>query len=290
MMAFGSLILKKIVELQGLGRPMTLLLVLAVFCLAGAAFFVGEVVTLPVAAARSRPMRRAATLRRSRSFLRRAARQASRTLLMPVARSGSRAGRSRMTPRANIDGDRAQAEAAGMSRRISPTGFLAVKGSCALGGLFVGSAAGLAARRRRPAAGRAALRRRRLPRAGLRADHEDARPEGARSGRRCPTRSTCLPVSVEAGLGFDAALAKLNEHMEGPLAEEFGLMLPEMRIGESRSKALKRLSERVDAPELSPSPARSSRPTSSACRSAASCACRPPTRACAARPPPRSGP
>ena len=56
---------------------------------------------------------------------------------------------------------------------------------------------------------------------------------------------------MEAGLGFDASLAKLNENMEGPLAEEFGLTLSEMRIGESRSEALKRLSERVDAQELS---------------------------------------
>ena len=39
--------------------------------------------------------------------------------------------------------------------------------------------------------------------------------------------------------------------MEGPLAEEFGLTLGEMRIGESRQDALKRMSERVDAPELS---------------------------------------
>jgi tight adherence protein C len=58
-------------------------------------------------------------------------------------------------------------------------------------------------------------------------------------------------VSVEAGLGFDGAIAKLTEHMDGPLAEEFALTLNEMKIGESRQDALKRMSERVDAPELS---------------------------------------
>ena len=66
-----------------------------------------------------------------------------------------------------------------------------------------------------------------------------------------PDALDLLAVSVEAGLGFDASLAKLNENMEGPRAEEFGLTLSEMRIGESRSEALKRLSERVDAQELS---------------------------------------
>ena len=60
-----------------------------------------------------------------------------------------------------------------------------------------------------------------------------------------------LCVSVEAGLGFDAAVSKLNERMVGPLVDEFGLVLHEMRIGESRSEALKNLSERVDVPEVS---------------------------------------
>jgi tight adherence protein C len=60
-----------------------------------------------------------------------------------------------------------------------------------------------------------------------------------------------LCVSVEAGLGFDAAVAKLSERMVGPLVDEFGLVLHEMRIGESRSEALKNLSERVDVREVS---------------------------------------
>jgi tight adherence protein C len=59
-----------------------------------------------------------------------------------------------------------------------------------------------------------------------------------------------LCVSVEAGLGFDQALVKLNERMEGPLVDEFGLVLHEMRIGQSRSAALKNLSTRVEAPEV----------------------------------------
>jgi tight adherence protein C len=60
-----------------------------------------------------------------------------------------------------------------------------------------------------------------------------------------------LCVSVEAGLGFDQALVKLNERMSGPLVDEFALVLHEMRIGQSRSAALKNLAARVDAPEVS---------------------------------------
>src|SRR6478736_490163 len=71
-----------------------------------------------------------------------------------------------------------------------------------------------------------------------------------------------LCVSVEAGLGFDQALSKLSERMEGPLVDEFSLVLHEMRLGQSRS--------------------------ASRCR--ASCACSPRTCACAASLPPRRRP
>ena len=81
---------------------------------------------------------------------------------------------------------------------------------------------------------------------------------GARSRRRRDEVQAALPdaldllaVSVEAGLGFDAAISKLTEHMHGPLIDEFGLALTEMRVGEARQDALKKLSARVDSPELS---------------------------------------
>ena len=60
-----------------------------------------------------------------------------------------------------------------------------------------------------------------------------------------------LAVSVEAGLGFDAAVAKLTQHMEGPLTDEFELALGEMRIGESRPDALKKLAARAGTAEIS---------------------------------------
>jgi tight adherence protein C len=65
-----------------------------------------------------------------------------------------------------------------------------------------------------------------------------------------PDALDLLAVSVEAGLGFDAALSKLAAYMKGPLIEELALTLNEMRLGESRSEALRRLAGRVDVPEL----------------------------------------
>ena len=76
-----------------------------------------------------------------------------------------------------------------------------------------------------------------------------ARRERIRS--ELPDALDLLAVSVEAGLGLDGAIAKLTEHMDGALVDEFALTLGEMRIGESRSEALKKLAERVPAPEVS---------------------------------------
>src|SRR4051794_4711117 len=59
-----------------------------------------------------------------------------------------------------------------------------------------------------------------------------------------------LCVSVEAGLGFDAALAKVAEKMDGALVDEVKIVLHEMRIGEGRAQALKHMAERVDLSEM----------------------------------------
>ena len=69
--------------------------------------------------------------------------------------------------------------------------------------------------------------------------------------RQLPDSLDLLSVSVEAGLGFDGAIAKLTQYMAGPLSEEFELALGEMRIGENRSDALKKLALRAGTPEVS---------------------------------------
>ncbi len=60
-----------------------------------------------------------------------------------------------------------------------------------------------------------------------------------------------LTVSVEAGLGFDGALAKLMEKMKGVLVEEFNRVLQEIRVGVSRRDALAALGKRCDVSDLS---------------------------------------
>ncbi|HEX9123205.1 MAG TPA: type II secretion system F family protein [Actinomycetota bacterium] len=59
-----------------------------------------------------------------------------------------------------------------------------------------------------------------------------------------------LTISVEAGMGFDAALAQVVRNVPGPLSQEIGRTLQEMQIGVSRIEALRHLSDRTDVEEL----------------------------------------
>jgi tight adherence protein C len=65
-----------------------------------------------------------------------------------------------------------------------------------------------------------------------------------------PDSLDMLTVCVEAGLGFDAALAQVARHTDGPLAADFARVLQEMQIGKSRSEALRSLADRTTVPEL----------------------------------------
>jgi tight adherence protein C len=59
-----------------------------------------------------------------------------------------------------------------------------------------------------------------------------------------------LTISVEAGLGFDAALGQVVRNVPGPLSEEVSRMLQEMQIGVSRTEALRHLTDRTEVSEL----------------------------------------
>ena len=68
--------------------------------------------------------------------------------------------------------------------------------------------------------------------------------------RSLPDVLDLLTVSVEAGLGFDGALAKLAEKMKGPLVDEFNRLLQEIRFGLTRRDALVAMGIRCDVPDL----------------------------------------
>ncbi len=65
-----------------------------------------------------------------------------------------------------------------------------------------------------------------------------------------PDALDLLTISVEAGLGFDAAIAEVTQKWDNEIATEFGMVLSEMKLGKSRREALKSMARRIDIPEM----------------------------------------
>lgn len=223
-----------------------MLLVLSLACLAAAAFLVGEVATLP-ARQRGSSVRRATTYGRVRLTSDTGPRFHQRVVVPLVGRVAGIV--LRLNPKTTVEGVAVRLLAAGLSQRITPATFLAAKGIAAGAGILFGVALGAAG----GAVGGLFLSAVMAVLGFVAPDflvssRAKARREAVRAD--LPDTLDLLAVSVEAGLGFDGAIGKVTEHMQGPLADELALVLGEMRVGESRQDALKKLSDRVPAPEL----------------------------------------
>jgi tight adherence protein C len=223
-----------------------MLLFFALICFASAAYYIGELVTAP-ARERQNLLSRATRYGRMRVIHgQELPRFRDRAIAPFVARLAKLM--LRVNPRTTVEGVSAKLMAAGM-RTTSPSAFLAAKAVLAFVGLFmgilfasnVGGAKGLLV----------------IGLATLLGFYGPTYIVNVRARRRQESVSADLPdaldllaVSVEAGLGFDGAIAKLTEHMDGPLIEEFEFALGEIRVGEGRSDALKKMAERVPAQEM----------------------------------------
>jgi tight adherence protein C len=68
--------------------------------------------------------------------------------------------------------------------------------------------------------------------------------------RGLPDAFDLITTCVEAGLGLDAALARVAEKVEGPFAEELTRTLREIGLGKMRRDALKEFAQRTNVPDL----------------------------------------
>jgi tight adherence protein C len=68
--------------------------------------------------------------------------------------------------------------------------------------------------------------------------------------RALPDALDLMSITVQAGLGFDAALERVSREMGGPLGEELYRVVQEMRLGKSRGEALRDLADRTTVEEL----------------------------------------
>jgi tight adherence protein C len=223
-----------------------MLLILAIASIGAAAYFFAEVATTPMRTRRNL-VHRAANYGRVRTMtgkeLPRFRERAFAPFVSKVARL-----MLRVNPRTTTENVAAKLMAAGM-RKTSPTGFIASKGILAIGGFFFGFilAATMAPKYTLLAAIGFACIGFVGPSVYL---NSRVRRREAAVAADLPDALDILAVSVEAGLGFDGAVQKLTEHMEGPLIEEFELALGEMRIGEGRQVALKKMAERSASAEM----------------------------------------
>jgi tight adherence protein C len=224
-----------------------MLLILASICLTLAAVCVGNVATLPARNRRAR-IRSAATYGNVRVSSGPQRARFQDRVLSPFVTWLARA-MLRLNAKQSLESLSMLLMSAGM-RNTSAQTFLAAKGISAGGGILLGIVIGAFS-----SVTAAFLFASILGAIGYIAPaivvSQRAKRRQSTIVSQLPDALDLLAVSVEAGLGFDGAVAKLTQYMSGPLPEEFELALGEMRIGESRSDALKKLAQRAGTPEVS---------------------------------------
>jgi tight adherence protein C len=65
-----------------------------------------------------------------------------------------------------------------------------------------------------------------------------------------PDALDLLTICVEAGLGFDGAMAKVNQKWDNELSLAFGRVLREIQLGKLRREALRDMADRIGIPEM----------------------------------------
>jgi tight adherence protein C len=68
--------------------------------------------------------------------------------------------------------------------------------------------------------------------------------------KKLPDALDLMTICVDAGLTFNAAMQKVDEKWDDPLAEEFGRVIYEMQLGKSRRQALRDMTDRMDVPDV----------------------------------------
>jgi tight adherence protein C len=69
--------------------------------------------------------------------------------------------------------------------------------------------------------------------------------------RALPDALDMLSICVDAGAGLDSAMLRISQKWKNELADEFGKVVAEIRVGLSRSEALKNLANRTGVTEIS---------------------------------------
>jgi len=214
------------------------LLVFAILFVGAAAFAVSEAATYP-ARLKARSVRLATDYGRVRVPTRADENLRFRERVLSPASSRLASIPLKLNPRTNIEAIGARLLTAGLAQRLTPSSFLAIKGAAMvvaalLGLMFAAFASAVSAVVLLPVLALIGF----IGPDFILSSRIKRRREALRGA--LPDALDLLAVSVEAGLGFDGAVTKLTEHMSGPLIEEFGLLLSEIRqLGISLGRILR---------------------------------------------------
>ena len=155
----------------------------------------------------------------------------------------------RILPRAYVDDLDKRLDRAGLSRHWTTDRFMAMKAIVAVVALvglgFVGLRLGGTAVIMLPVVG--VLAAWVLPDLQL---SGKAKEREAELELQLPDVLDQLTISIEAGLGFDAAMARLVATSDGPVVEQMNRLLQDVRLGLPRDAALRGLAERTESGDL----------------------------------------
>jgi tight adherence protein C len=220
---------------------MILILVLAAASFVGALVILADTVT-PAARRRSSAI---LAVRRAGGTSPRAARPRTPAVMETAERLGAHASTARFRERLPQ-----RLAAAGLAGRVSAEAFLALRVGAAavgaLGGLCLAAVAGAGGKSVVVVAGFGAAGFL-VPSYAL---ERMARIRRRQIRQELPDALDLLAVTVEAGLGLYAAISRIAQTTSGPLADEFALVLTELRVGDSTERALKRMAKRLQSPEV----------------------------------------
>lgn len=159
---------------------------------------------------------------------------------------------TRLNPQRNVEALKQQLELAGNPNNWTPADFLGVRGIAAIITLVLAFVLTLMLNIQPPQNvlfwGIGLLLGFYLPVLWLRSKIRTRQHEIQKA---LPDALDMLCISVEAGLGFDAAMAKVIEKWDNELSRTFARASAEIRLGKLRREALRDMANRCDVPDLS---------------------------------------
>lgn len=159
---------------------------------------------------------------------------------------------TRLNPQRNVEALKQQLELAGNPNNWTPADFLGVRGIAAIITLVLALVLTLMLNIQPPQNvlfwGIGLLLGFYLPVLWLRSKIRTRQHEIQKA---LPDALDMLCISVEAGLGFDAAMAKVIEKWDNELSRTFARASAEIRLGKLRREALRDMANRCDVPDLS---------------------------------------